>query len=448
VAFFVLLVIVILAVKGLSEPFFGLLALLTVYVVEPGELYPSLAVFHLERTLAILVLVSFLMHGNKLRFPSLTKKFLAFFGAMVASIPLAFWPMNTVEWCITFFSTVVYHMLIVSLLTDEERVRKYIVLSVGLTGWLAGSSFFQYASGVREVRMGIERATGLTSSGGDANTLGITLVTTMPFEFLMMAKGNPKWMRVLGLAIFGLSLAVVIETGSRTSFFSFLLFLALLIFLNPKNLKFLPALFLLLPLLWLVIPEQYKKRYETVDDLKDDDSFQNRRLSWQGGERMFMHNPLTGVGANNYTAANGSKYWPEEPKHWLNAHSLYFMVMGELGSLGIFTFGTYVVSLILLNRKLSKDLKARGASVFLQRYPAACNLNIFLLLFTGYSAHNLYRSSWYMMGAISASVALIKHPESSSESGQEGQTDVAKPHWLPWDPKAAEPPEASTPIQV
>jgi hypothetical protein len=92
VAPFVFPVIVILAVKGLSEPFFGLLALLTVYIVEPGELYPSLAVFHLERTLALLILVSFLMHGNKLRFPSITKKFLAFFGAMVVGIPLAFWP--------------------------------------------------------------------------------------------------------------------------------------------------------------------------------------------------------------------------------------------------------------------------------------------------------------------------------------------------------------------
>lgn len=446
-AFFVLLAIVILAVKGLSEPFFGLLALLAVYIVEPGELYPSLAVFHLERTLALLILVSFLMHGNKLRFPSITRKFLAFFGAMVVGIPLAFWPSNTAQWCISFFSVVVYHMLIVSLLTDEGRVRKYVTLSVGLTGWLAASSFYLYGAGVREVHMGIERATGLTSSGGDANTLGITLVTTMPFEFLLMAKGNPKWMRVLGLAIFGVSLATIVTTGSRTSFFSFLLFLALLIFLNPKNLKYLPVVLLLLPLLWMVIPAQYQKRYETVNDLKDDDSYQNRRLSWEGGERMFMHNPVTGVGANNYTIANGSKYWPGEPKHWLNAHSLYFMVLGELGSLGVLTFSTYVISLIFLNRRLARELRARNASVFLQKYPAACNLVLYLLLFTGYSAHNLYRSSWYMMGALSGAVALLKQPESSSEPG-EGTKIADKPKWVPWSPEPAPLPEPGTPVQA
>jgi O-antigen ligase len=338
-------------------------------------------------------------------------------------------------------------MLIVSLLTDETKVQKYVTVSVALTGWLAASSLYEYHAGVREFHMGIERATGLTSSGGDANTLGITLVTTMPFEFLLMAKGNPKWMRILGLVIFVISVSTVITTGSRTSFFSFLLFLALVIFLNPKNLKFLPLVLVLAPVFWLVIPDQYKKRYETVDNLKEDDSFQNRRLSWEGGERMFMHNPLTGVGTNNYTFANGMKYWPGEPKHWLNAHSLYFMVLGELGSLGVLTFGTYVISLILLNRRLTRELRERGATVFLQKYPGACNLTLYLLLFTGYSAHNLYRSSWYMMGAISGAIGLLKKSEVSSDQ-QTGEKEPAKLKWVPWSPEPAPIPESTTPAQV
>ncbi len=54
---------------------------------------------------------------------------------------------------------------------------------------------------------------------------------------------------------------------------------------------------------------------------------------------MFESNPITGVGAGNYEFANGTKFWPGEGrKIWLDAHSLYFKILGELGLIGIITF--------------------------------------------------------------------------------------------------------------
>ncbi len=411
----IVIVIAALALRGISKPYAGLLGLLVVYLVQPGELYPTLAPLHLERSLAVFVLASFFLHGNKLRIPTVTKWFLSFYGAMIVAIPLAFWRANPIQSCISFFEIVVFHLLIVSLLITEDRIRKFVVLTVALIGWLGGTALLMYAQGVRIVTMGIERSSGLTSSGGDPNTLGITLVTAMPLEFLMMSKGNGKWIRLMGLGVFLLSLETIITTGSRTSFFAIMFLMILVVLFDLKHkLKFVPILLVLGPLLWLVIPQQYKARYETVDNLKDDDSYQNRVLSWEGGIQMFLHNPLTGVGPDNYTDANGLKYWPGVPRHWLNAHSLFFKLIGELGIVGVITFGGYLVVLIKQNFRLSREWKDHGPSVMVQKFPMYCNMSLFLLLMTGYSAHNLYRSTWFILGAISAATGMLEVNQSTT----------------------------------
>lgn len=430
-AIVVFLVIAVLAIRGLSKPFAGLLGLLVVYVVQPGELYPSLAPLHLERVMALLVLAAFFFQGNKLKFPPVTKWFLAFYGAMIAAVPLAFWLSNSASYCIQFAEIVVFHLLIVAMLTSQERIRSFLIVFVGLVGWLGGTSMVLYMMGVRIFTMGIDRATGMTSSGGDPNSLGITLVSAMPFEFLLMLKGNSKWTKLFAFSVFAISVITIVSTGSRTSFFALIFFLLLIVFSDwKKRLKFLPILIVVAPLIWLVIPQQYKARYETVDNLKDDDSYQNRVLSWKGGVQMFLHNPLTGVGPDNYTDANGEKYWPEKPHHYLNAHNLFFKLIGELGIIGVITFVGYLVVLFRTNARILREWKNRSGDIITRKFPLYCNLSLIILIFAGYSGHNLYRNTWYILGAITAAIGLLQLGEDAEKSAPEKPKRI-KAAWMP-----------------
>jgi hypothetical protein len=427
----VVLVIAFLAVRGISKPYFGLLGLLVVYIVEPGEVYPVLAPLHLERMLAVFVIASFFFHGNRLKFPTVTRWFLAFYGAMLVSIPLAYWPGNSIAFCIQFGEIVVFHLLIVGLLTTQERIRGFLLTWVGLMGWLAGTSLVLYFLGVRIFTMGIDRAEGMTSSGGDPNSLGITLVSAMPLEFLFMLKGNGKWTKIFAMGVFVLSIFTLVSTGSRTSAFAFIFFLMLVVFADwKKRLKFIPILIVLAPLIWIVIPQQYKARYETVDNLKDDDSYQNRILSWKGGVQMFLSNPLTGVGPDNYTDANGEKYWPEKPRHWLNAHNLFFKLIGELGMVGVITFFGYLTILFRANAKILREWRNRAGDIASRKYPLYCNIALVILLFGGYSGHNLYRNTWYILGAITAAIGLLK-PVEDNENPVREESKRSIPSWIP-----------------
>jgi len=404
----VVFVIFVLAMVGLTRPYIGLLALLIVMELQPGELYPQLAPLHLERVVAALLLVEFLIHGQKLRFPAPTRWFLWFYGAMILSVPLAFWRLGALDSCIQYLEIVVFVIFMTALLTTEERIKWFILTDILLTDWLGGSALWNYAHGVFIVRMNIDRAIGITSSAGDPDTLAITLLVTIPLCVGMMVRSNPIWMRAIAATSIGVYMVTIVDTGSRAAAAGVLFLVLLLVFRKPKNLIYVPVLVALGPLVWIVIPQQYKARYETVNNLKNDLSYQNRILSWRGGVAMFKSNPITGIGAGDYTSANGMKYWPGNGrKVFLNAHSLYFKLLGELGLVGVITFGGYLICVFKLNFRLRKELVAVNGSRFLQGLPAIFNIILALLLFDGYAAHNLYRETWFLVGAMAASISLL-----------------------------------------
>ncbi|HEX5234138.1 MAG TPA: O-antigen ligase family protein [Silvibacterium sp.] len=415
-AFIVLTVILIMTVKGFSDPFMLFLAFVTAFELQPGELYPALGFLHIERVLLVLIVAVFFMKKMHFQWPRITRRFLWFYGAMLLSSVFAFWPSNSLQFDLKFLEIVIYHLLLVAMLSTEERIRKYLLLYTGLVAWIGASALYEYHNGVRIFTMNIDRAEGLTSAGGDPNTMAITMVVAMPLAFILLTKGTSKWLKLYGAVIFGIYLTTIIDTGSRTAFLGFVFFLLLIVFHKKRNWKYLPLVLVALPLLWMVIPQEYKARYMTVETRDQDESYTNRLLSWQGGVQMFLHNPLSGIGPDDYTAANGMEYWPGKPRHWLNAHSLYFKLLGELGIVGVFTFFAYLVSLIRMNWLLARRFKKAQFDPIIQQFPYACNLCVYLLLFAGYSSHNTYRQGWFTLGAVTAAIALLKLPTEGSKN--------------------------------
>jgi O-antigen ligase len=433
-ALIILAVVLVLMIKGWSDPFLALMAFVVVYELQPGELFPALGDLHLERVLILYVFAVFLMKGIRLRYPSITRKLLWFFGVMLLSSLFAFWRSNSFLFDFKFLEIVIYHLLLVAALTSEDRIRKYVILYTAMITWIAVTSLYNYHHGVRVFTMHIERAEGLTSAGGDPDTMAQTLVITMPLVLALLAKGTSKWLKLYAAAAFAVMLLTVIDTGSRTAILAFVVFLTLTLFQKPKNLKFLPLVLVAIPLMWIALPQQYKARYETIKTRDEDDSYTNRLLSWQGGVKMFLHSPITGIGPDDYTDANGMEYWPGTPRHWLNAHSLYFKLLGELGILGVFTFLALLISVMRTNLELARRYRKKLMDPILRRFPTACNHSFILMLFSGYAAHNTYRSNWYTLAAVTAALALVK----SSENVAKSDSPLPAPRlpaWVPAKPK-------------
>ena len=407
--FVILIAVAIMLVWAVGNPFVGLIGLLTVNILRPGEIYPLFASLHIERILAIVVLASLLFHEKRIATPKITRAVLAFWATMFLAIPFAFWQSNSLDTSITFGQTIAYHLLIVTLVKTEKRFQTFLIIFMVLIGWLAGSSLVSYLEGHVIVTMGIERASGLTSAGGDPNTLGLTLVSALPLVVLVLRSEMPKWARLLALGVCGLCVATVISTGSRMSFFTLIMAIGLFAATRKHRFILVPAALIILGIGWIFIPEQYKERYETVNKLDKDESYQNRLRAWQAGWAMFKSNPLTGIGPGNFAVAAGSEFWPGEGrKHWLNAHSLPLKAIGELGLVGTIAFIYMLFTLFRLNGRLKRQAREEpDLPGYLVWFPVACNFSLIILLIAGYSSHNLYRSTWYMLASLSGAMELL-----------------------------------------
>jgi O-antigen ligase len=400
--------LLIVALWGLANPFVGLLGLLAVYFIRPGELHPVLAALHPERVLAILVLGSILLHRGKLVFPSITKRCLLFWMALFCSVPLAVWRSDALLNALDFIKILTYHVAIVSLVTTARRLRIFLATYALLVGWLAATSLSDYAHGVYYFAgEGIARATGLTSAGGNPNELGLTMVSGLPLLLPLIARGAGR-VRWLALAVAAASITTVVLTGSRGSFLALIFLVGVLTLSSKHRLAWLLLAAIFLAVLWGATPAEYKQRYLSVNSLQNDESYQHRVLAWQAGWAMFKDNPLTGVGVGEFANASGMKYWPGQGHRiWLNAHSLYVQVIAELGLVGALAFAAFLIHLFRLNQSIAQRLSVlTDCPAWLGLLPRACTISVLVLLFGGYGSHDLYRPTWYMLAALSAAVQL------------------------------------------
>lgn len=398
---------------GFLNPFVGLMGLLAINIIQPGELYPIFNTLHVERLSAIIVLISLLL--NKGRFSikgPMSRQVLFFWFALFASVPLAYWRGGALHGAMEFYQIAVYFFLVINLVDTTRRLHTLIIVYVALTGWLAVSSYWAYSHGDYYVSSTFGRAEGLTSSGGDPNSLGITLVSALPWAGLLLFRGN-KLLRLLGFGVIAASVITLVLTGSRTAFLGFIALTLVFGVTRRKKVFILPFAVLIVLGVFYLAPSENQQRYLSVEQRDEDLSYTNRVLAWHAGWAMMKHNPLTGIGATDFAVADGGKYWPgPEPKLWLQPHSLYIQVGAELGIIGVVAFGWLLLSTFRLNQEVNQFGKSSPICPrWLQNFATASNFSLFVLLFTGYAAHSLYRSTWFLLAAMSAcAYSFREHP--------------------------------------
>lgn len=396
-------------IYSLKNPFVGLVGMVASDVLRPGELYEQIAFLHIERTLAILVLISFIVKVKKIEWPTVTKTLFFFWFTMFMSVPFSIWPSDSLANVIGFGRLMIYHILIVNLVRTEQRFKAFLLVYTLLIGWVAASSLIAFSQGIiYHGTEAVERVEATNSFGGNPNSLGGTLVVSLPLVMLLLTKKSGIG-RLISVGVIVLSVATIIFTGSRTAFLALVFLIMIAPLLRKKGLMYVPVAVLLVAMVWIATPQAYKERVLSVEDRAKDDSYQLRLTTWSAGWQMFKDRPLTGIGMGEFGIANGIKYWPDRAhRHWYNAHSLYLQTISELGILGAIGFLAFLYQVFRLNGRQQRRLEAyKELPIYMRLFPYACNITFIGLLFEGYAGHDLYRSAWYMMAALSAALAYI-----------------------------------------
>ncbi|NTS76175.1 O-antigen ligase family protein [Catenovulum sp. SM1970] len=248
-------------------------------------------------------------------------------------------------------------------LTRSEKDFAFAAKLITLSGIAVGCvALFNKANGlemVEETRVTIGRSIG--SVLGDPNDLALVLMFPAAFAIaLILNKGLGKFAFVMGIIGAPVLFMAIIATQSRGGLLGILAVFGIFAYRKIKS----KALFFILGAVAMVV-------LYAVAGISDrasggaaeegiDASAMGRLYAWEAAFGMALHNPLTGVGVDNFY----SNYYYYS-QHWdgLNhaVHSTWFGVLAETGFLGLIVF------LIIIGHLLNTAYKTLISLERLQR---------------------------------------------------------------------------------
>jgi len=223
----------------------------------------------------------------------------------------------------------------------DFRLTAYVVVAAGMV--VAAVALFNKANGLELVegtRVTIGRSIG--SMLGDPNDLSLVLLFPASFALALLLTRGSGWMaKLYGLAAFCLIVAAVIATQSRGGLLGLLAVSGVFGYRLVRNKVLLFAVGGVALVVLVAAAGISSRASGGAHEEGIDESAMGRVYAWQAAMSMAVHNPLTGVGLDNFI----ENYWEHSP-HWDGknhaVHSTWFGVLGETGVLGFIAFVTMV----------------------------------------------------------------------------------------------------------
>jgi O-antigen ligase len=343
--------------KAFGLPFW----LVTFYLVlEYGRPHESLPVLgHLHLPALIIILLGFALVANSGRVVLADiqiKLFVGFIGLMAIHVPFAVNNRMAFNMTVDMMNVFVVFLAIVTFVDSPEKLQTLIKT------WIATSIYLTMVGNSH-------KGQGVGSFFGDENDLALFLNMMIPFAFFLALQATTISRRLRFLIIVGTLLVGTVTTFSRGGFIGLAVVGFYCLVRSPK--KFLSSLVVvvLILVMFQFAPEGYWDDMGTIADETDNPySTGNDRLySWKAGWRMFLDHPILGVGPANFPW-NFADY---EPKGGFGghggmegrlhggrvAHSLYFTLIPELGSIGTILFAGMILSSLKDLRFIRKRLR-------------------------------------------------------------------------------------------
>lgn len=394
-----------------KRPVVGTLAYALVSLMNPHRLtYGAATFFPFAMYLCIATLLALLISREKKKLPMsppviVLMLFFAWYtiGAVLAQDPTAAW----FDW--DRFSKIVL-MIFVTMLTvrtvsDVKLLALTVALSLGF--WGVKSGIFVLLSG------GGQGLKGPSSSFiGDNNTLALALVTATPLLVYLVTQVETVWQRRAVLGVAGMTTLAAIGSYSRGALLGVLAMGFFLWLKSSHKLKTGLAFLLLLPIVFLNMPDAWTGRMETIQTYDQDASATGRINAWLFAVRIANEFPLGG-GHNVFVRHMFMLYAPE-PERYADAHSIYFQVLGEQGYFGLLIFLSLFVASWRLGSRLirfCKDKPDLGWAMMLARM---CQVSIIGYLTAGaFLTLAMYDLIYYVITILVVlDKVLIRHPQS------------------------------------
>jgi putative inorganic carbon (HCO3(-)) transporter len=198
---------------------------------------------------------------------------------------------------------------------------------------------------------------------GDGNDFSLSICILLPFAIELAASAKSRLLKVFWVAVLLLLVLALIGTQSRGAALGMGGLVIYFWMASRRKMLGLLIVMLLGAVVVAYAPDVFFERMGTIANYQTEGSAMGRIEAWKAGLRMVADNPVLGVGAGHYPIAFGTTYRPPGlvGTPWLTAHSMYFLVLGELGLPGIFLVLGLVLGNIRANGRIRRLLQSRAS---------------------------------------------------------------------------------------
>lgn len=388
--------------------------------------------------LALLVGMAFSKEPKRIPLKALTILWIGFILWMIVTTLFAFYPDYALEQLKKILKIQFITFLTLMLINTRERIHFLvwlIAVSIGFFGIKGG--IFTLTTG------GSGRVWGPPGSFiYDNNSLALATLMTIPLMYYLRQHTTKQWVRwgLLGAMI--LSTISVLGSHSRGAFFAGMIAAIFFWLKSHHKLATGLALALLIPALWLFMPESWHERIATATQgdrahVADIQSMRSRNLDiplsppipsrdwfgyWPSDQSALgrinawnysinvANDRITGAGFEAWTADTFEEYAPivEEVQA---AHSIFFSILADHGWIGLFLF--LGIMAVTWRYSVSIIVRAKGdpSAAWTGNLARAIQVSLVAYVFGGaFLSLAYYDLPWHLIALILMSKHLLDQP--------------------------------------
>lgn len=337
---------------------------------HPQAIYPVLDIIPWGKTTLLLaIILTFFDQASKRPPAAAMYPMAAFSVCVLLSMAYAFSPAVAVEQWVSFFSWIFVVLLLTSVVSTRTRLFLFLVVYFLVNLKMAQHGFRSWAlGGFGFSGWGVSGSPGWFSNSGE---FSMEMVVFLPLLLAYIATFRHDWSRWIRVFFYFFAIMVIgsiIASSSRGGIIGLIVLGVWCLAYSRQRIKALVAVALVAALVYMVMPPEFKARFETAGE---DETSISRMMYWEYGKTAIRDNPVIGIGFKNWTTWIAAKH-PE----WVEAiggrnrleviHNTYLEVATELGLLG-----TAVYFAILLQIFITNHRSARMAHMRNDRFLAA-----------------------------------------------------------------------------
>lgn len=344
----------------------GFLISIFLEYVRPGSYLPIIEATHINSLLPLSVLAATIFFKSVVNEQELMKhrnaKWLIFFMLLLT---IAVLTAEVTEYSFKIFKVVLgfvfWFYIIVKLVTTEQRMRALfgtlVISHVVLL--LLNPDVVMHP----ETRSYIYGNTFL----GDGNDYSLSVVISVPMCLYLIMRSQSLWLRVFWIVALLALILAIIGTQSRGATIALACVFLLLWWKGRQKVIGLVLIAVVVAGVFSYAPDVYFERMNTVRNYEEEGSAMGRIMAWKTAMRMLAKYPLQGVGTGHFAIKLGTEFRPPEfgDKNlpWLTAHSMYFLLIGELGIPGISFLLAMLIGNYFINNRLMREARDRQSEL-------------------------------------------------------------------------------------